>query len=130
MFRWSWPKKFLRDDYGGTTIEFLFWFPIMVMMLTLVTDATLLMHQQQDLYNAARDASRQVALGQKNEEEAASLLVERIDATEDDVTIEQTNGFVTTYINVPFSRYAKVSGFFINGELSAQVTMWVENYES
>jgi len=123
-------KRWGGDESGGTTIEFLLWLPIMVTMLTMTTDATLLMHQQQNIYNVARDASRQVALGQKTDEEAAAIVVERLEAEEADVSIVIEDGFVTTNVSIPFSKHAKISGFFVDGDLSAAVSMWVENNES
>jgi Flp pilus assembly protein TadG len=123
-------RRFSLDEDGTTSIEFLMWVPVMVMFLTMTTDATLLMHQQQNLYTAARDASRQVALGQKTDDEAQEELIERlgIDTLTAEVAIE--NGFVITTISVPFKEVTHISGLFVDGNLSADVSMWIENAES
>ncbi len=123
-------KRLHREEDGGSTIEFLLWMPLMIGMLTLTTDATLLMHKQQNLYNASRDASRQVALGQKTESEAAEILAARFSNYTVSVDVAQSGGFVTTSVSLPFSEFANVSGLFIDGSLAASATMWVENYES
>jgi Flp pilus assembly protein TadG len=123
-------RRFSLDEDGSSSIEFLLWVPVMVLFLTMTTDATLLMHEQQNLYTAARDASRQVALGQKTDVEAQEELIERygIDTLTAEVAIE--NGFVTTTISVPFTEITRISGFFVDGNLSADVSMWIENAES
>ena len=115
-----------KEEDGGTTIEFVMWIPIMVMMLGMTTDATLLMHQQQNLYNMARDASRQVALGHKTMEEAAILLESRVPAKTKSVEVVEDNGYVTAKVSVPFSDSAKITGFFLSGSLRAEVSMWIE----
>ena len=123
-------RRFRKSEDGSSSVEFLIWVPVMVFFLTMTTDATLLMHEQQNLYNAARDASRQVALGQKNEEEAEDELFARfnIPTLIADVTI--ADGYVKTSITVPFDEITRISGFFVNGNLGAEVSMWVENAES
>ena len=123
-------RRFRDDQEGSSSIEFLFWVPVMVMFLTMVTDATLLMHEQQNLYNAARDASRQVALGQKTSDEAEEALIERFEFEELTPEVLIEDGFVTTSISVPFQEVTHISGLFLNGNLSAKVSMWVENAES
>lgn len=123
-------RCFGADENGGVTIEFLLWMPLMVMMLTMTTDATLLMHEQQNMYNAARDAARQVALGQKTDEEAQIGLASRLGIDGSVVTVAQANGFVTATVSAPSSEIVKISGFFVDATLSAEVSMWVENNES
>ena len=125
------PSSWCRDEDGSSTIEFLLWVPVLMLMLTISTDATLLMHQQQNFYNAARDASRQVALGVKNEADAKAALLERFSGVEGiDATVTQLNGYVTTSVMAPFSSFTKFSGLFVNGTLRGDVTMWVEDYDS
>lgn len=122
-------KSWWKNESGSATVEFVMWLPIMAFLLTLTTDATTLMHQQQNLYNAARDASRQVALGQKTQEQAEEALLARFATDALQVIVEQENGFVTTTVSVPYSEYARVSGVF-DGNLEARVSMWVENNEA
>lgn len=123
-------RRFRLSDDGSSSVEFLFWVPVMVFFLTMTTDATLLMHEQQNLYNAARDASRQVALGQRNEEEAEEELYARFNIPTLIADVAIADGYVKTSITVPFDEITRISGFFVNGNLSAEVSMWVENAES
>ncbi|MFU8823912.1 TadE/TadG family type IV pilus assembly protein [Yoonia sp.] len=120
-------RQFLANDNGSTSIEFLLWVPVMVLFLTMTTDATLLMHTQQTITNHARDTSRQVALGQKTTEEAQEQLFQRYSSESHPPQVVVENGFVTTTISVPFSDVAKISKLFLTGDLSANVSMWVEN---
>lgn len=123
-------RRFRKSEDGSSSVEFLIWVPVMVFFLTMTTDATLLMHEQQNLYNAARDASRQVALGQKNEEEAEDELFARFNIPTLIADVAIADGYVKTSITVPFDEITRISGFFVNGNLSAEVSMWVENAES
>ncbi|MFQ1701245.1 TadE/TadG family type IV pilus assembly protein [Loktanella agnita] len=120
-------RRWRQNEDGVVTIEFLLWLPVMVALLTLTTDATLLMHEQQNMYNAARDSSRQVALGLKTEDEAEELFLTRFDSGDIEVHIVKANGFVTTTASMPFSQTARLSGFLSSGQLSAEVAMWVES---
>lgn len=126
----EYAQRFRADERGSSSIEFLLWIPVMVMMLTMTTDATLLMYKQQDMYNAARDAARQVALGQRTDAQARNSLATRVDIDGAVATVEQSNGFVTTKVSAPSSSIAPISGFFVDVTLSAEVSMWVENNES
>ena len=123
-------KSWRKDEGGAASIEFLLWVPVMVMFLTLTTDATLLMHQQQNLYNVARDASRQVSLGQRTSDEAEQIAATVLGVSADSVTVAVDGDFVTTAISVPVEDYAKISGFFVNSDLTAAVSMWIENLET
>lgn len=123
-------RRFRAGESGSTSIEFLLWVPIMVLFLTMTTDATLLMHKQQFIMNDARDASRQVALGQRTAAEALEQLTLRYPSESHPPLVVVENGFVTTTISVPFSEVAKISRVFLDGDLSAAVSMWVENAES
>jgi len=123
------PARWLKNEDGTATVEFALWLPVMAFLLTLTADATTLMHQQQNLYNAARDASRQVALGQKTEEEATDGLKSRFTTEALNVIVRQENGFVTTSISIPYSEYTRVGSIF-GGDLEAEVSMWVENNEA
>ena len=129
MFK-EYLRNWRKEEGGSASIEFLLWVPAMVLFLTLTTDATLLMHQQQNLYNVARDASRQVSLGQRTTGEAEEIAATVLGVAADSVTIEVAGDFVTTNISVPVEDYAKISGFFVNGDLNAAVSMWIENLET
>ena len=88
------------------------------------------MHQQQNLYNVARDASRQVSLGQRTSDEAEQIAATVLGVSADSVTVAVDGDFVTTAISVPVEDYAKISGFFVNSDLTAAVSMWIENLET
>jgi len=126
-------KKFLpfvRDENGSTTIEIVLWTPIVLGFLGLITDATVAMNAQQDFYGIARDASRMVATGQRTADEAVGYIQERLGNADDlvaDVSI--ADNFVTSSITAPAGSYTTVSSAFVGGDLNAEVTMWIENFE-
>ena len=84
---------FWIEEDANVTIEFVLWLPVMLGVVMLSADATLLMHRQTLLYDAARDTSRQVALGQKTEDDAEAALRERLgDAEPYELNVDPSNG--------------------------------------
>lgn len=59
-------KRFLRDDRGSVTIEFVLWVPIFALLLMVTADASFMYLTITRMENAARDAARRVSIGQFN----------------------------------------------------------------
>jgi len=55
--------KFLRDDGGSQSIEFILWVPIFVGLLMIVMDASTLYITQTEMENVARDTARRIIKG-------------------------------------------------------------------
>lgn len=123
-------RRFGHDEDGSYTLEVVLWFPALLLAFQFVTDSTMALMHQQNFYNVARDASRMVALGQRTTTEAEDYIYDtlhNISAVSASVTI--VNNFVTTEVSAPLTNLTNLSGSFIDRDLSAQVSMWVENYE-
>lgn len=56
-------NRFLHDETGSVTIEFVLWIPIIVALLTVVIDATTLYVTHTEMENVARDTARRMVLG-------------------------------------------------------------------
>jgi len=124
-------NKFRSNEDGSSSIEFLFWMPVMVTLVALTVDAVMLMNQNQTMYNLARDASRQVAVGAATPDEAEDVLELWRQGTGSTVNVQETgDGFVTTTISTPFSSIGNITGFFIRGNMRASVAMWIEGSAS
>lgn len=123
-------RKFLGREDGGVSIEYVLWVCYMVGLACVSTDATLLMHERTVMFDAARDASRMVASGQKTEEEAQYYVSKSRFGSNQAYQISVTSdedGFVTTTITVPFSEVLIFSNTLAgNGSLVGEITMWKE----
>ena len=57
-------KRFLTDDKGAVTIEFVTLVPMFVLMLMFFTDASILYLTHSDMFNTARDIARRMSTEQ------------------------------------------------------------------
>jgi len=120
-------KNFRSDDDGSSTIEFLFWVPVMVGLVALTVDAVLVMNQIQTMNNIARDASRSVAVGANTPSQAETALNDWSQATGSNVVIvDGGDGFVTTTISTPFASVGNITSHFLSGNMQATAVMWIE----
>ncbi len=120
-------SRFRKETEGATTIEFLFWIPVMVVVIAMTVDAVMLMNHNQTMFNLARDASRAVAVGAMTPSEAEDSLSSWKSSTGSTVTVvDDGSGFVTTTIKTPFSSAGNMSGLFLKGDLGATAVMWIE----
>lgn len=122
-------RRFQTDQSGAVSLEYALWVSFMTGVLCLSADVTVLMHEKTLLFDAARDAARQVASGQKTNDEAAQMLAARLGAeSQYSVNIVSSDGFVTATIGVPFSDVTIFGdGFTGDAQLSSQVVMWIES---
>lgn len=57
-------KRFLRDEKGAVTVEFVTLVPMFVLMLMFFTDASILYLTHSDMFNTARDIARRMSTEQ------------------------------------------------------------------
>ncbi len=127
-FHWLKTSRFLRDERGSATIEFVLWVPVFVIILVAATDATVLYLHHTEMWNVSRDIARRVAVGDMTEADAVNVVqnemflysraytVATYDPTDLDVRI-----MIQTSV-----RDASVFGFFepvLDRYLTAMVTM-------
>jgi Flp pilus assembly protein TadG len=121
-------RKFLSDECGSATIEFVLWVPVFVVILVATTDATMLYLQQTEMWNVSRDVARRVAVGDITEADAAVAVQDDLYlyssaytvATSDPAQLDVTISIQTSV------RDASVFGFFepvLDRYLVATVTM-------
>jgi len=57
-------RRFLADERGTATIEFVLWVPIFALILIVLVDATFVYLSFTQMLNASRDAARRASLGE------------------------------------------------------------------
>lgn len=63
-------KNFTKDERGATTVEFVLWVPVFMLLLILTVDVSLAMYRYSNIYYVARLTARQVAVRQWSISEA------------------------------------------------------------
>ena len=126
--RAAWIRRFLSDrDEGSVTVEFVSWLPIWMALTGVTTDATLLLHEQSQLFVSARDGARLVALGRSTPEEAEGGIESAFASVAGfDASVAVEGAFVTARLSAPFSSFTVFTGPLAEGTLRAEVSMWVE----
>ena len=122
--------RFAREEHGNASLEVLLWMPALVLAFQLVTDSTVALLSKQSFYNVARDASRMVALGERTTQEAEEYIaVALADVAGIDASVVIENNIVTTRVATDIDNVTSLSGSFVDKQLTAKVSMWIENYE-
>lgn len=124
------PKvlKFMHDERGSATIEFVLWVPVFVIILVAATDATTLYLHHTEMWNVSRDIARRVSVGDMSEADAANAVQNEMFLYSDAYTVATSNPTeldVTIMIQTSIAD-ASVFGFFtpvLGRFLTAQVTM-------
>ncbi|WP_373353170.1 TadE/TadG family type IV pilus assembly protein [Pseudoroseicyclus sp. CXY001] len=112
---------------GSVTIEYVLWIPVIFFIFGMTVDATMLMQKQSQFFIAARDASRQVAVGALSDAEAESQLASRFAEVGGlSARVTTTGDFVTSSISAPFSAFTLFADALKDGTLVAEVSMLVE----
>ena len=69
-------RRFLGDESGAMTVDFVVWLPLFVSLLVIVTDASILYLTQTEMWNVARDTVRRMTTQQLQSEAAAKCWAE------------------------------------------------------
>lgn len=124
-------KDFTDREDGTATVEFALWLPLLALIIMLATDASMLMHRQTLIYDAVRDASRQVVTGVLDVDEAQDQLARRLHAgAEGDnpyiATVTRSGNYIHAELSVPFSAVAIFAHAFFSDTagLTGSVVMW------
>ena len=96
-----------RDDSGSTTVEFVLWVPVFLVILGLIVDVSLMFLRQSNLWQVARDTARIYSIRQMDAEEAQTYAINHatMGSTPPTVAVipDPTNQYVTVRISVPIS---------------------------
>ncbi len=120
--------RFIREERGSATIEFVLWVPIFVILLVATTDATILYLHHTEMWNVSRDVARRVAANDLSEADAAATVQNEMFLYSSEYTVATSN---PTALDVKIQIQTSVSdasvfGFFgpvLGRYLTARVTM-------
>ncbi len=121
--------RFIRDQTGTATLEFILWVPVYVILLVAVTDASILYLTHSEMWNTARDSARLISVGAMAAADAPDRAREKLVLSGRTYTVAASDTdpvIVEISVNVGD---ASVFGFFkpvLGRELTAQVEMWKE----
>ena len=122
-------RRFIRDQTGTATIEFVLWVPLYVILLVAVTDASILYLTHTEMWNAARDTARSISVGTLNAAGAPDHAGKKLLLSGRTYTLAVSDtGPVIVEISVNVGD-ASDFGFFkpvLGRELTARVEMWKE----
>jgi len=124
-------KDFTAREDGTATVEFALWLPLLALILMLATDASMLMHRQTLIYDAVRDASRQVVTGVLDVDEAQDQLERRLHTGASGnnpytATVTRSDNYIYAELSVPFSAVAIFAHAFFSDTagLKGSAVMW------
>ena len=119
-------SRFLGDENGTMTVEFVVWVMPFLMMLALVVDGSMVYLTRTEMFNVSRDVARQISVGEiTTSAQAEDAVRNTLVTTAYDYTVDTTVGLnISVRIATSLSE-ASVFGILgaIPGQLSAEVTM-------
>lgn len=117
-------RKLIRefnDESGATTVEFVLWVPVFMLILMLTVDVSLLFLRQSNLWQVARDTARQVSIRQLTQIEADTYATQNATFGGDvpDVTVNVDNAAqtVNVQISVPMANVGVFGVFKVGGKV-------------
>lgn len=120
------------DESGSVSVEFALWVPFLVAFLVFIVDVSSLMHIQTVMYDAARDAARQVATGKATTAEAETTARARFASGYGmTASVSSADNFATATLSAPYARLVLAgsgiaSALIGDRTLTASVTMLME----
>lgn len=129
-------RKFLNDENGAVTVEFVLWVPVFLMLIAAAVDLSTLFMNQSNLWHVTRDAARIVSRHGMTPAEAETYLKNNgtissfiADPANDvDVSLDSSNLYVTASVDATLTEL-DVFGFFNftpNFVINASVTLAME----
>lgn len=124
------PKRFVKDETGSVTIEFVLWVPVFVLILAITVDASILFLTQANLWSIARDTTRFMATGLLSDVGAEAYALDRMAAWGANTTIiaSRDANLVSLSMSVPISDVSpfNIVGSFTSGNIGIALDQHIE----
>ena len=121
---------FRKDEDGAVSVEFVLWLPVFLVIMVLIVDTTLIYSAEARLWDAARDATRQLSLYQITEDEVEDYIAANAIGLNGDLTVtaDDTGPDVWVQITMPMSDVTVFNVFRLmdNPIIAARVTQRAE----
>lgn len=125
-------KKFVKDDGGSTTAEFVLWVPVFMLFLILTADVSMALFRYSNIYYVSRLTARQVAIRQWTIAEAISYATERtsFSGVKPIISVSSSEDFkaVNVFIEVPINTIGIYPTLTIGKDIKLVATA-SENFE-
>ena len=98
--------QFIQDTRGAVSIEMVIWLPVFVLLLGLVSDATLIFSKQAQVLRIVQDANRATSIGRLvSTAETEAFIASRISQISPHATIMTTiqGGIISSTVTMPAS---------------------------
>ncbi|MFQ5438194.1 MAG: TadE/TadG family type IV pilus assembly protein [Paracoccaceae bacterium] len=119
-------RKFLRDDDGNATVEFVLWLPLIAGVIVGAFDLNIVLMTQSNMWSVARDTARRVAIGDLTASEGQAYAINQLTFMNFEYGVDVTaSDDVTVDIQTSLSNVAVlgVMGGMGSYQVNASVTM-------
>lgn len=127
-------RRFVREESGSVTVEFVLWIPIFIIIMFLVIDVCILFITQANMWAVARDTTRRVATHEFDKATAEAYAVSNASwgALAYTVVVDDVGPEVSTDIQISVSDASLFdllgAATAIGGNIQARVTQRLEPY--
>ena len=100
----SWLRSFQNDERGSATVESLFWVPIFVYLLVLITDVSFVFYGKAQALRIIQDGNRALSVRYLESTDAAEeYILGRLTSYSDKTEVETAidDGVITTIASLP-----------------------------
>lgn len=114
--------RFLRDETGSATVEFILWVPLIVALLVLVVDVSTIYITHTEMWNVARDTARRMAKGDLTAAEAEAHAADAMSLRDFPYSVEAvhdtTTDVVQVVIRLRLEETTIIGGWMLSGPLT------------
>lgn len=97
--------KRYRSESGASTVEFVMWLPVVLLVLALIADTALILGGQARVLRVVQDANRAMSIGRiRQTADVEQLIHAQISGLAPTSTVETTvssNGLITSIVSIP-----------------------------
>jgi len=128
-------KRLATETDGGATVEFVLWFPMVIMVFALLVNVTMIFYSQNEVLRAIQDGNRNMSVGRfDTTSETESYIETRIGGLLPNASATSTvvSGVVSTIVTYPASDVIMLNIFnnFTGLKMSARADHYIEDWDT